>query len=66
MDAKANELIAEFRAYRDGIIAENPLDPKLTDERIIFESWELQKIAGLQCVVLDLVNEVNKKQNARR
>lgn len=59
VDAKSQELIVEFHAYRDGIMAENPNDPKLTDERILFESWTIQKIAGLQCVVLDLVKQVN-------
>ena len=68
VDAKSYELMNEFHAYRDEITAENPDDPKLTNERILFESWVLQKIAGLHCVVQDLVKEVHgtKKRKARR
>jgi hypothetical protein len=57
VDAKSKELIAEFRAYRDKIVAENPDEPELTNERTIFESWAIQKIAGLHCLVLDLVKQ---------
>jgi hypothetical protein len=60
VDAKSNELMAEFFAYRDGIIAENPNDPQQSNPRIIFESWAIQKIAGLQVVVMDLVRELNR------
>jgi hypothetical protein len=67
VDAKSQELMAEFHAYRDEIMAGNPDDPKLSNERIIFESWALQKIAGLHCVVQDLVKEVygTKKRRPR-
>jgi len=60
-DARSQELIEEFNVYRDEIIAENPDDPKLSNPRIIFESWALQKIAGLQCALQDLAKEVHKK-----
>ncbi len=65
VDTKSNELIAEFHAYRDGIIAEHPDDPKLTNERIIFESWAIQKIAGLHCVIEDLLAEVHGRKNPK-
>jgi hypothetical protein len=58
VDAKSNELMAEFFAYRDASIAEDPNDP--LDPRMIFESWAIQKIAGLQVVVMDLVRELNR------
>jgi hypothetical protein len=68
VDAKSEELMAEFFAYRDEIQAENPHDPKLSNERLLFESWSIQKIAGLHCVVQDLVKQVYgmKKGRARR
>ncbi|HCL91536.1 MAG TPA: hypothetical protein PLV05_10505 [Verrucomicrobiota bacterium] len=65
VDAKSQELIDEFHKYRDGIMAENPNDPKLTNERIIFESWAIQKIAGLQVVILDLVKQVNASSKGK-
>lgn len=58
VDAKTEELMAEFFAYRDASIAEDPNDP--LDPRMIFESWAIQKIAGLQVVVMDLVRELNQ------
>jgi hypothetical protein len=61
-DAKSQALIAEFHAYRDEIMSGNPDDPKLSNERIIFESWALQKIAGLQCAIQDLAKEVYRKR----
>jgi hypothetical protein len=65
VDEKSEELMAEFFAYRDEIMAENPDDPKLTNERILFESWAIQKIAGLHCVVMDLVREVYRTKKRR-
>jgi hypothetical protein len=64
-EAKSNELIAEFYRYRDEIMAESPDDPKL-NHRNIFESWAIQKIAGLQCVVLDLVRQVDELKQKRK
>jgi hypothetical protein len=60
VDAKSAELMAEFFAFRDAIIAENPNDPHQSNPRIIFESWAIQKIAGLQVVVMDLIRELNR------
>ena len=65
VDIKSHELIAEFRSYRDQIIAENPDDPQLADERAIFESWALQKIAGLHCVIEDLVKAMHGKKGKK-
>jgi hypothetical protein len=64
VDAKSNELMAEFFAFRDSIIAEDPNDPQQSNPRIIFESWAIQKIAGLQLVVMDLVRELNRINRA--
>lgn len=67
VDAKTNELMAEFHRYRDGIAAQTPNPPKLTNHGTIFEGWAIQKIAGLQCVVLKLVQEVEGlRQNRQR
>jgi hypothetical protein len=65
VEAKSNELMAEFYRHRDEIMAENPDDPKL-NHRNIFESWAIQKIAGLQCVVLDLVRQVDELRQKRQ
>jgi hypothetical protein len=65
VDAKSEELMAEFYAHRDAMKAENPDDPKLTNDRILFEGWAIQKIAGLHCVVLDLVKAVYGKKKRR-
>ena len=63
VNAKSDELIAEFRAHKDEFIAANPT---LTDEHKIFKGWAIQKIAGLQCVVLDLVSRVIELERNRR
>ena len=65
VDAKSEELMQEFFHYRDEIVAENPDDPQLSNHRIIFESWAIQKIAGLQCLVLDLVKQVDELKRKR-
>lgn len=65
VEAKSNELMGEFFRYRDEIMAESPDDPK-SDRRNIFESWTIQKIAGLQCVVLDLVRQVDELKGKRQ
>jgi len=65
VDAKSNELMAEFYRHRDEIMAESPDDPKL-NHRNIFESWAIQKIAGLHCVVLDLVRQVDELKGKRK
>jgi hypothetical protein len=66
VDAKTEELMAEFFAHRDEMKAENPDDPKLTNDRILFEGWAIQKIAGLHCVVLDLVRQVDELKQKRQ
>jgi hypothetical protein len=64
--AKSNELMAEFYRYRDEIRSENTEDPQLSNQQTIFESWAIQKIAGLQCVVLDLVRQVDELKGKRK
>jgi hypothetical protein len=59
---KSSELIEEFRKHRDEFITANPT---MTDERKIFEGWAIQKIAGLHCLVLDLVDKVGKLESRR-
>jgi hypothetical protein len=61
--AKSDELIAEFRAHQKEFIAANPT---LTDENKIFRGWAIQKIAGLQCVVLNLVERVIELEQSKR
>ena len=65
VEVKSSELMGEFFRYRDEIMAESPDDPK-SDHRNIFESWAIQKISGLQCVVLDLVRQVDELKGKRQ
>src|SRR5262245_26944036 len=48
IDKKSEELFAEFLDHVKEVQAENP---EATDERLIFQGWMLQKIAGLQVIV---------------
>ncbi len=63
INQKSNELIKEFHKHREGVVGANP---QMTDERKIFEGWAIQKIAGLQCLVLDLVGRVCDLESRNR
>jgi hypothetical protein len=47
VDARAEELTAELRAYTAECIDK----VKGSDKRNVFESWVIQKLAGLQLIV---------------
>jgi hypothetical protein len=66
VEAKSNELMGDFFRYRDEIKSEKAEDPQLSNQQTIFESWAIQKIAGLQCVVLDLVRQVDELKGKRK
>ena len=49
VDARSANLIAELREHVEDVQRQYP---DITDERKIFESWVIQKIAGLQLAVV--------------
>ena len=48
VDSRSDELSKEFIEHRDDFIKEHPT---ATDSNIIFQSWAIHKIAGLQLQV---------------
>jgi hypothetical protein len=57
VDEKTQELITEFHAHYEEYIKLRPDDRDRKDE--IFQSWVIQKIAGIQISVLELVVHIN-------
>ncbi len=57
VDEKAQELITEFHAHYEEYIKLRPDDSDRKDE--IFQSWVIQKIAGIQISILELVERIN-------
>lgn len=55
VDAKTDELFEEFEEHLKECRTNNP---EMTDTDVIMRMWMLQKIAGLQCLVLNLVEKV--------
>ena len=55
IDSKSEQLMKEFLAHRDAYIAKHG---GTSDERRLFESWAIQKIAGLHCLVLRLADQI--------
>lgn len=57
VDKKTNELIMEFHAHYQEYIKLAPEDKDRKDE--IFQSWCIQKIAGIQVSMLELAERLN-------
>ncbi len=57
VDEKAQELIYEFQSHYQEYIELHPEDKDRKDE--IFQSWAIQKIAGLQLSILELADKFN-------
>jgi hypothetical protein len=57
VDEKTQELIMEFHAHYEEYIKLRLGDSNRKDE--IFQSWVIQKIAGIQISILELVDRVN-------
>ena len=57
VDEKTQELIMEFHAHYEEYIKLRPDDSDRKDE--IFQAWVIQKIAGIQVSILDLVEHIN-------
>jgi hypothetical protein len=61
VDARSDELWAEFERHYDEFIAAYP---DKTDEVLIFQGWILQKVAGLQVSVMELARQVDELTTA--
>ena len=57
VDEKTNELIMEFHSHYEEYIKLRPEDKDRKDE--IFQAWIIQKIAGIQVSILELVESLN-------
>ncbi len=57
VDEKTNELIMEFHSHYEEYIKLRPEDKDRKDE--IFQAWIIQKIAGIQVGILELVESLN-------
>ena len=57
IDAKTEELMRQFFNFVRQYQAKYPGE---IDPRIVFESWAIQKIAGLQYTVLHLAEKLNE------
>ena len=62
VDSQSNELIAEFRSHCEEVQKQRP---EHTDNRIIFEGWAIQKIAGLQLSVFQLAERIHELENSQ-
>ena len=51
VNAQSAELFAEFQQHVQEVQREQP---GMTDKGIIFEGWIIQKVAGLQALVIEL------------
>ncbi len=70
VNRKSNELIEEFhehfQEFAEGIVAEGR-EPNIesVDRNKVFQGWAIQKIAGLQLLVMDLI-EWREREISRR
>ena len=57
VEEKTEELIYEFHAHYQSYIKLRPEDKDRKDE--IFQAWVIQKIAGIQISILEIVENLN-------
>jgi hypothetical protein len=62
VDSQSRELIAEFRSHCEEVQKQYP---EHGDTRVIFESWAIQKIAGLQLSVFQLNERIPELENSQ-
>jgi hypothetical protein len=62
VDGKTDELWEEFEAHTKECRSKNP---EMKDTDLIMRIWMLQKIAGLQCLVLNLSEKVAELEQKR-
>jgi len=63
VDAKSHELWKEFLEHERECLAKNP---DMTDRSAVMQLWMMQKIAGLQCLALDLVQRVCELERTKK
>ena len=63
VDAISQELMDEFWKHVEECKQHNP---EMTDPHIIFQGWAIQKIAGLQGLVLNLVERVCELERKKK
>ena len=56
VDKRSEELIHEYYQHRQECKASSPD----LDDRTIFEGWIIQKIAGIQTIILSLTEDLSK------
>lgn len=73
INERSNELIEEFHKHLDEFHSKlEAKRPELFERgesataRTVFESWAIQKIAGLQLLVLQLIERVEQLENRTR
>ena len=57
VEERADDLIAEFRQHYEAYVEQHP--EKARSQRVIFEGWAIQKIAGLQLCVEHMAEQFN-------
>jgi hypothetical protein len=62
VDAVSAELFAEFKRHVKEVQREQP---GMTDKSIIFEGWIVQRVAGLQALVIELSERIALLQGKR-
>ena len=62
IDDQANALIDEFKQHVTEVQAQYP---DATDKGLIYEGWAIQKIAGLQVLVLSLAERIAELEGAK-
>ena len=56
IDAHSEELVHEFFEHYHQVLE---ADPDKNDINVVFHGWAIQKIAGLQLIVLELAQRLN-------
>lgn len=63
INAQSAELQSELQKHVEEVQRDRP---DMTDVGLIFEGWIVQKIAGLQCLVMDLSEKVSRVESKRK
>jgi hypothetical protein len=61
IDEQAEGLIKEFFEHYERI--KNSEGEPTLDQRVVFEGWTIQKIAGLQVLIMELHDEIKRLHN---
>jgi hypothetical protein len=63
LNKRSDELGQHFRDFAKECQQEHP---EMTDRNLLFESWAIQRIAGLEHLALRLVERVSALEEGRR